>query len=419
MSESPPGSPLTLLRAQLLVEKAKNKGKGWKKSASKTSKPAGQTEAEDVGSDKENEHDDNGISWAKDHSLTDKLLTIIEDHVCYRQAFGFKGGDVSGVTSGGLSIAWICRNIGEELFPKYSGVVDKLGTSIKNRVRNLKKSYSKYHGELGKTGHGLIMEEDWMMEIIPGTPISNVYEKMRVKFPWYRRLHLLLCASPVYDTSALANSTSQLDTGILSSKISSTIVCYSPEWDVTALDASFDDDNEQDTRTSLPSDDINTTYTATSFSLATPIATPFTPPFMPPSHLPTSETRATIASKLIKPKNAMQHVKDLTEIHHASRVEIERMKAESKRQRTALHSESLLAIEKLKAEDKEHQRHHELELLDRQILLAKIQAGSRQNMLDTSPSRATTFMSHNQAESSQLYTTFDKSVPSLEDLYDS
>lgn len=64
----------------------------------------------------------------------DKLLTIIEGSVHYCRAFGFKGGDVPGVTSGGIKPAQLCCEIVKELFPTSVLPVEKLGTSVKNRI---------------------------------------------------------------------------------------------------------------------------------------------------------------------------------------------------------------------------------------------------------------------------------------------
>ncbi len=40
-------------------------------------------------------------------------------------------------------------------------------------------------------------------------------EKIKVKFKWYKHLHELLSVNPIYDRSGLANSTSNIDTSVL------------------------------------------------------------------------------------------------------------------------------------------------------------------------------------------------------------
>jgi hypothetical protein len=44
------------------------------------------------------------------------LLTIIEDNIHYRKVFGFKGGDVLTITTGGKSLIQICHDIATTLF---------------------------------------------------------------------------------------------------------------------------------------------------------------------------------------------------------------------------------------------------------------------------------------------------------------
>lgn len=68
--------------------------------------------------------------------LMDQLISSIEENIRYRQAFGFKGGDVSGVTSGGKSTIQMCREIAGVLFPEVDTKVvhEKLGESVKNRI---------------------------------------------------------------------------------------------------------------------------------------------------------------------------------------------------------------------------------------------------------------------------------------------
>lgn len=354
------------------------------------------------------------------------MLTIIEGSVRYRRAFGFKGGDLPGVTSGGIKPAQLCREIAKELFPTSALPVDKLGTSVKNRIAayvqflqclficnifryRIKKSYHIYHKQLGQTGHGLVME-DRTSEIISGTPIYNIFgtslpsftvavdqvvqtepDKMQKKFKWYKRLHLLLCASPVYDGSALANSATPLDTSPLSilapgsetaleSQLETEVELSqgrdtSPDWDMARLDRSFNDDTNPLSHSSPPADDEPVPPTQ---SLVVSLSQP------PQTPLPSSRTPAPDPPKSVpqKRKSIMDHVKDLSE----GRLESVRVRAEGKRQRAQLKEENTLAIEKLKWQaehdllqernlEAQRQREHELKLLDKQILLAQLQAG--------------------------------------------
>jgi hypothetical protein len=77
-------------------------------------------------------------SWADSANfhLTDRLISSIKENIRYRQAFGFKGGDVAGMTSGGKSTIQMCREIAAILFPDVDAKIihDKLGDSINNRI---------------------------------------------------------------------------------------------------------------------------------------------------------------------------------------------------------------------------------------------------------------------------------------------
>ncbi|KDR65372.1 hypothetical protein GALMADRAFT_217576 [Galerina marginata CBS 339.88] len=385
MPDSPPPSPSKILAAQLLLEKAKKAKTQAKKPASKAaSKPKSKAKAIPINepaeqAEKENPQDDDAISWHNFPKYTDKLISIIEENHRYRQAFGFKGDVDPGVTSGGLTIAQICRNIGQELFPDYTLPVNKLGASVKNRVNALKKTYAAYHKQLQQTGHGLIMA-DREDEIISGSPIGNVWEKMKVKFPWYRRLHLLLCGSPVYDVSALANSATPLNTSVLTAATQPTVTTSgdapampvdrnrSPDWDMTQLENDFnplasaplfDDDSDLLERSSPPSDD----------GLASASAkVPSTPVV---AREAVNEPPNTVPSKR---KNPFDQIKELSKTVQNGRLESDRLKEAGKRQRALIYSENQLAIERLKHEDSERQRQHELALLDKQIQLARLQA---------------------------------------------
>lgn len=165
MADSPPPSPMSLYQAQLLVEKAKlasSKARKNKKesttSASKTTEKEAAAEENGVDegfnkSDKENgDSSGDGIkyvlcflypigisnvfcSWLKNPGDTTQLLVIIEERIRYRKAFGFKGGDVPGVTSGGSTMAQTSRDIGGTLFPHSTLPADKLGKAVSNRIR--------------------------------------------------------------------------------------------------------------------------------------------------------------------------------------------------------------------------------------------------------------------------------------------
>jgi hypothetical protein len=220
---------------------------------------------------------------------------------------------------------------------------------------------------------------------------------MRVKFPWYKRMYTLLSGSPVYDTSALANSATPLDTSVLSTPNRQ----YSPDWDDAAIDgSSLNDSLLPETLFSIPPSphfgpelpELNG-VPDTSFPAA-PLPTPSlqadisaTPTAAVMPRLSVSKTSS--SSSLEAPgaarkrKDPFEQVRELAATYTNSRLESERVRAESKRQRL----ENELNIQQLKneaqdrqcrheAEERERQRQHELQIMEKQIILAQLQAGS-------------------------------------------
>ncbi|KAF8809354.1 hypothetical protein BYT27DRAFT_7337378 [Phlegmacium glaucopus] len=406
MADSPPPSPASILKAQLIVENAKlasSKAKKAKKASailaptktmakkasSKSKKTVnkermngGQEEGQE--SDKENADSSDGINWLKNPDDTSRLILLIEESIRYHKAFGFKGGDVPGVTSGGYTTAQISRDIGDKLFPHSSLPSDKIGKAISNHIRTLKTQYAAYHKSLGQTGHGLVIE-DRTAEISSGTPICNVWDKMCVKFPWYKRMHALLHGSPVYNTSALANSATPLDTSVLTTQTTSNRQ-HSPDWDDATIDASFADHNctEQDETLSLLLETQSTTPLSSCLKLLEPDSVPDTLFTVPPVSKSSSSSSFEIpGSATQKRKDPFEQVRELMATYTQSRMESECFRAESKCQRL----ENELNIQQLKnkaqvcqhqhdAEEREHQRQHELQMIEKQITLAQLHAGN-------------------------------------------
>ena len=254
--------------------------------------------------------------------------------------------------------------------------------------------------------------ENRTSEIISGTPIYNIFsmslpsftvsvdqlvqtkpDKMQKKFKWYKRLHLLLCVSPVYNGSALANSATPLDMIPLSILMPESETTFegqseievglsqgrdgSPDWDMARLDSSFafDDDTNPLSHSSPPTDDqplppTQLTLVPLSQPSQTPLLLSWTPAPNPPKAAPQ------------KWKSIMDHVKELSE----GCLELVRVKAEGKRQWVQLKEENALAIKKLKWQAEQDllqecnlkaqcQHKHELKVLNKQILLAQLQAG--------------------------------------------
>ncbi|KAJ2921300.1 hypothetical protein H1R20_g15796, partial [Candolleomyces eurysporus] len=347
-----------VLKAQIILEQAKLA------KASKPSKTAIQEAPEPAlvrdQSNKENvpllSDKDDDIRWAKHPEYTDQLLTVIEASQRYRRAFGFSHNpDAPAGTSGGQTTIKLCREIGQELFPESRRTEAKLGLAVKSRIASIKKEYNKYRDQLKETGHGLIVEgrED---EIRVGTAIYNVYDKINKKFKWYKRLHLLLTSSPVYDSSAVANSTTPLDTSILGTASVPVTISAAPcteptapaAGDVSGNDRSDSDSDESRSASPQPPHD----------SSQPPPSTPLAPP---PLRLTQSLEDASVAIPLKRKGGSVDALAVLVE---------------GKRQRRELKEEGLFRREQLRLEAEERQRQHELAMLDKKLELAKLKAQS-------------------------------------------
>jgi hypothetical protein len=96
----------------------------------------------------------------------------------------------------------------------------------------LKRDYVKHHNSISETGQGLI-DEGRKSEFAPDSKLANIWgtylifvvahdtdkylEQINKVFPWYKRLHALMDTSPIVDTSAIANSTTDIDLTVLQS----------------------------------------------------------------------------------------------------------------------------------------------------------------------------------------------------------
>ncbi|KIK91256.1 hypothetical protein PAXRUDRAFT_149907, partial [Paxillus rubicundulus Ve08.2h10] len=165
--------------------------------------------------------------WTKatNHHITDTLLTLIEDSATWKGMFGFDKGVKKDPTPTGKEkrIIQHCANIAKVLFS--TGEKNSKWTKddlahlrgmVKNRViqYSLKATYSKYHNKLSEMGHGLIVRgcED---ELHAGSDIANVYGKPdKLKFPWYLCMHALMGTSPVASQKAISIK-SEIDLTVL------------------------------------------------------------------------------------------------------------------------------------------------------------------------------------------------------------
>ncbi|EIN11627.1 hypothetical protein PUNSTDRAFT_131787 [Punctularia strigosozonata HHB-11173 SS5] len=167
------------------------------------------------------------VEWRPpaNHHLTDSLLTAVEASSTYKQAFGFdKGPNGTPVSGVGKNSTQLYRQLARTIFFNNQRIteeyvdedLDRLSTCIKNRVANLKKIYRKQRQMLSETGQGLI-DDDREHEITPGSTLQNIWDKIQTAFPWYKRMNILMGASPIVDRSAIAHSGTKLDLSALGS----------------------------------------------------------------------------------------------------------------------------------------------------------------------------------------------------------
>jgi len=143
---------------------------------------------------------------------------------------------------------------------------------------------------------------------------------MKFKFPWYKTMHALLHGSPVYDTSALANSATPLDTSVLTTQ-KDVIRQSSPDWDHAALDASFVDvHNKSESQPGLD-DDIY----ASSGSVMEMVAHTGPVAASPISKSSSSSSLDPPSSMSRKRKDPFQQVQELTTVYTKSHLESERL----------------------------------------------------------------------------------------------
>jgi len=219
-------------------------------------------------------------------------------------------------------------------------------------------------------------------------------------------MYTLLSGSPVYDTAALANSATPPNTSVLILPKNSTRQ-HSPDWDDAAIDASFANGREQDDGVSFLPETLSaaspspclefpeldgvpiTLLTAQPHLVALACARQADVPATPIVVMESSVSKTSSSSSLETPsaarkcKDPFEQVWELTATYTHSRLESERVRADSKRQRL----ENELNIQQLKneaedrqrqheAEEHERQRQHELQMMEKQIILAQLHAGN-------------------------------------------
>ncbi|KAG9311869.1 hypothetical protein JVU11DRAFT_8123 [Chiua virens] len=165
--------------------------------------------------------------WGKEEYFhkTDTLLTLIEESATWRTAFGFDLGGLNNTTptGKGKSLIQHCADIAITFFidgekgPEWKNEDIKLLRSlIKNCVNLLKSTYHAFKAKLGETRHGLVVSGS-ADELREDSEVANVWaiENIEKKFPWYCQMATLIGGNPNHSCSAVANSQSNLDLGVL------------------------------------------------------------------------------------------------------------------------------------------------------------------------------------------------------------
>ncbi|KAF8592549.1 hypothetical protein K439DRAFT_1610330 [Ramaria rubella] len=420
---SPPISPSKVLEAQLLLAKvdaAKSNKKQRKKSKAEPAKATNKCKKDDVEADDlelemRGGEDNRGkkkarntsIQWSKPHMhhLSDKLLGIIEDNATLKVAFEFEKGTSESVPTGGKTCAAHCADIARKLFSDEEGPWEEmdapvLATIVKNRISVLKMLYIDCQQTMTATGMGLV-EEDRTSEIVPGTELGNIWDKICKRCPWYKRLHDLLGTSPVVERAAISHSLSNVDTSCLMrstalktpTSLGAKEECEEPdfregsiEWDLSGL---VDTDNPNPA-----SDDSHLGSPGFDNPLADPSPWDSVPPVvktdskdapvgLPPLSALAKDSRLRSASaapgnSINKHKNALEKAIDITTANREAQVGLAERLAE-RNARARLDQEHIkathnLAVEKLRIQaewDKvKAQQAHELEMLRLQLGMA-------------------------------------------------
>ncbi|KIJ34492.1 hypothetical protein M422DRAFT_263459 [Sphaerobolus stellatus SS14] len=114
------------------------------------------------------------VRWKDDDNLTWTLLSVIEASPAMRQSFGYDTGSRKVLTvhpSG-----------------QWTGDEKVYGEVIKNRITTINKKYNMYHNMLSQTGQGLI-DGGRDHEIEDGMELANIWDKIRLEFPFYKTLN--------------------------------------------------------------------------------------------------------------------------------------------------------------------------------------------------------------------------------------
>ncbi|KAJ7659639.1 hypothetical protein DFH06DRAFT_1326650 [Mycena polygramma] len=394
-------SAAELLRARLLIaeaDRAKKTRKNAVKDINKENKRAKQKQGKKGESDEKKKRKAPTVQWAKPafHHLTDELLTIVEGSARYKQAFSFDKGQSGRVDTGGKTIPDLCADIAIVLFnvdsvypdggeSKYTSA-DLTGLSyvIKNRVNSLKKSFSEHHEKLGATGHGLVTggKED---EIIGGSAIANAWEAIEGKFPWYKRMDLLMGTNPIVNRTAVAHSNTRVDLNVLDRDGEAHTGPISVKDDSSSEGEPFSDWNSSSpvkTRRRVGRDaaDVDESDGASiSISSSPPMRPKAKSPTTPAARIKSEPTSVSASARGAKRKTTHEHVAEIASQDRVQRIKLMELKEKGKtaRSRAKYDAKTQLELARMKHQEAEaeRQRQHDIFMMDRQMQLETMRRG--------------------------------------------
>ncbi|KAH7917118.1 hypothetical protein BV22DRAFT_1200347 [Leucogyrophana mollusca] len=355
---SPPPSPTQLLKAKLLVSKAERSKKSAQTAKGRKARKNSSDENTPLGDPPGSGTRVVLVDWSNPdlHHLTDKLLAIIAEHPVYKVAFGFDKGTESSINSGGKKLKAHHESLAQKVllqddfglvdpssqFANYP--IDKLGVSVKNRIKNLKENYIKHRDQIGETGQGLL-DEDRESDITAGSELANIWDKVKAKFPWYMTMHWLMGTSPVVNRSAIAHSGTPLNLTILHSPTTGSGIDASGLEDVDAdgetdVDGNEAVDNKSVRGYSPPWDFGGDTIGFDSDHESEPISLPSSPrlPLVKATPKPAHRGRKSIADSL----------QEITAAERETRISVAKANAKEKTAREGLKRKALVDVERLR-----------------------------------------------------------------------
>ncbi|KAJ7911696.1 hypothetical protein B0H13DRAFT_2328078 [Mycena leptocephala] len=315
------------------------------------------------------------VRWAKTEFfyLTDELVSIIKESNLYRQSFGFTKITPGPVPTGGKTQPDLQAEIAESMFitpPDATYTKDDLvvlTTAVGNRITALKKGYRDSWTLLGATGQGLVADNR-EGEIESGSDLQNIWDKIQKKFPWYKRMHLLMGNSPVVDRSAVSHSQTSVDLSILDTKPNTRKAKKSKRTD---SDSDSEDDDSSDVISGWDKTDEEDILSISSHSSPLRPSTPKTP-----APRVKAEPSQASAARGTKRKSVHDQVEALATQDRVQRLKVAEVREREKtaRAKHKYDTKSELELAKLQHQqvEAEHQRQHEFAMLERQIQLERM-----------------------------------------------